>query len=98
MLFMRTHLNSGRVIHVLWLRKTEPWKSGTLSKGPAEQIEDPGLQWTEQQRSPPSTPQITAGEGQVQTAQSKNHPGTGKPCKVVQGLACGTEEQVEIRG
>lgn len=31
---MRTNLNSGRVTHILWLRKTEPWKSGTLPKAP----------------------------------------------------------------
>lgn len=32
--FMRTNVNSGRVIHVLWLRKTGPWKSSTLFKAP----------------------------------------------------------------
>lgn len=91
---MRTNLKYQRVTHILWLKKAEPWKSDTLSKAPAEQIEDPEL---EHQSSPPN-PQITAGKWLVQTPQSKNHPGTGKPCKVVQGLVCGTGEQMAIGG
>lgn len=91
---MRTNLKYQRVTHILWLKKAEPWKSDTLSKAPAEQIEDPEL---EHQSSPPN-PQITAGKWLVQTPQSKNHPGTGKPCKIVQGLVCGTGEQMAIGG
>lgn len=34
---MRTNLNSGRIINILWPRKTGLWKSGTLSKAPSRE-------------------------------------------------------------
>lgn len=95
-------MNSGRVINILWLRKTEPWKSGTLSKAPnranrANRGSRIGANRAAKISSSFPTDHSRKVAGPNSTKQ-KNHPGTGKSCKVVQGLVCGTGEQVEIRG